>query len=123
MNISILGFISAEHEDKRKIKNARIGEYSVQTSNLVSAILNVLSGTKNDIRDKKRYQGDISFLCPPIINLIKAQVCDKKFYRDLMRIDGALGFFQETSPPKRVGTSSWSKNTISNICIVMLQSA
>ncbi len=36
-----------------------------------------ISGTKNDIRDKKRYQGDISFLCPPIINLIKAQVCDK----------------------------------------------
>ena len=32
-------------------------EYNVQTSNLVSAILNVLSGTKNDIRDKKRYQG------------------------------------------------------------------
>ena len=30
-----------------------------------------------DIRDKKRYQGDISFLCPPIINLIMAQVCDK----------------------------------------------
>ncbi len=27
MNISILGFISAEHEDKRKRKNARIGEY------------------------------------------------------------------------------------------------
>ena len=26
MNISILGFISAEHQDKRKIKNARIGE-------------------------------------------------------------------------------------------------
>ncbi len=23
------------------------------------------------------YQGDISFLCPPVINLIKAQVCDK----------------------------------------------
>ena len=46
-------------------------EYSVQTSNLVSAILNVLSGTKNDIRDKKRYQGDMSFLCPPIINLHK----------------------------------------------------
>ncbi len=61
--------------------------------NLVSAILNVLSGTKNDIRDKKtisgtkndirdrkRYQSDISFLCPPIINLIKAQVCDKYIY-------------------------------------------
>ncbi len=48
--------------------------------NLVSAILIVLSGTKNDIRDKKRYQGDISFLCPPIINLIKAQVCDKYIY-------------------------------------------
>ncbi len=59
----------------------------------MSAILNVLSGTKNDIRDKKRYQGqkndirdkkryqgDISFLCPPIINLIKAQVCDKEHY-------------------------------------------
>ena len=55
----------------------------------MSAILNVLSGdkkryqgqktisgTKNDIRDRKRYQGDISFLCPPVINLIKAQVCD-----------------------------------------------
>ena len=33
-------------------------------------------------RDKKRYQGlkryqsEISFLCPPVINLIKAQVCD-----------------------------------------------
>ncbi len=27
-------------------------------------------------RDKKRYQSDISFLCP-VINLIKAQVCDK----------------------------------------------
>ena len=27
MNILILGFISAEHEDKRKIKNARIGEF------------------------------------------------------------------------------------------------
>ena len=39
-----------------------------------------ISGTKNDIRDKKRYQGDISFLCPPIINLIKAQVCDKRLY-------------------------------------------
>ena len=51
-------------------------QHNVQTSNLVSAILNVLSGTKNDIRDKKRYQGDISFLCPPVINLIKAQVCD-----------------------------------------------
>ncbi len=38
-----------------------------------------ISGTKNDIRDKKRYQGDISFLCPPIINLIKAQVCDKYY--------------------------------------------
>ena len=37
-----------------------------------------ISRTKNDIRDKKRYQGDISFLFPPIINLIKAQVCDKK---------------------------------------------
>ena len=74
-------------------------EYNVQTSNLVSAILNVLSGTKNDIRDKKRYQGqktisgtendtrdrkryqgDISFLCPPVINLIKTQVCDKWCY-------------------------------------------
>ncbi len=39
-----------------------------------------MSGTKNDIRDKKRYQGDISFLCPPIIDLIKAQVCDKICY-------------------------------------------
>ena len=29
MNISILGFISAEHEDKRKRKNARIGEYCI----------------------------------------------------------------------------------------------
>ncbi len=51
-----------------------------------------ISGTKNDIRDKKRYpgqktisgtkkryQGDISFLFPPIINLIKAHVCDKNF--------------------------------------------
>ena len=60
----------------------------------MSAILNVLSGTKNDIRDKKRYQGqkndirdkkryqgDISFLCPPVINLIKAQVCDKVRYQ------------------------------------------
>ena len=28
-------------------------------------------------RDKKRYQGNISFLCPPVVNLIKAQVCDK----------------------------------------------
>ena len=46
----------------------------------MSAILNVLSGTKNDIRDKKRYQSDISFLCPPIINLIKAQVYDKYVY-------------------------------------------
>ncbi len=62
-------------------------EYNVQTSNLVSAILNVLSGTKNDIRDKKtipgtekRYQGDISFLCPPVINLIKAQGYDKYIY-------------------------------------------
>ena len=36
-----------------------------------------ISGTKNDIRDKQRYQGDISFLCPPVVNLIKAQVCDK----------------------------------------------
>ena len=41
-------------------------EYNVQTSNLVSAILNVLPE-----RDKKRYpgqktlSGDISFLCPP----------------------------------------------------------
>ena len=33
-----------------------------------------ISGTKNDIRDKNRYQGDISFLSPPVINLIKAQV-------------------------------------------------
>ncbi len=48
--------------------------------NIVSAILNVLSGTKNDIRDKKRYQGDISSLCPLVINLIKAQVCDKFFH-------------------------------------------
>ena len=39
-----------------------------------------ISGTKNDIRDKKQYQGDISFLCPPIINLIKAQVCDNTVY-------------------------------------------
>ena len=37
-------------------------EYNVQTSNLVSAILNVLSGTKNDIRDKKRYQGQQTIL-------------------------------------------------------------
>ena len=29
MNISILGFISAEHEDKRKIKSTRIGEFSL----------------------------------------------------------------------------------------------
>ncbi len=62
----------------------------------MSAILNVLSGTKNDIRDKKRYQGqktisgtknDIRvtyrfYACPPIINLIKAQVCDKMFYEE-----------------------------------------
>ena len=27
-------------------------------------------------RDKKRYHGDISFLYPPVINLIKAQVYD-----------------------------------------------
>ena len=47
----------------------------------MSAILNVLRGTKIDIRDKKRYQGDISFLCPPVINLIKAQVCDKKILK------------------------------------------
>jgi hypothetical protein len=45
-----------------------------------------LSGTKNDIRekndirDRKRYQGDISFLCPPVLNLIKAQVCDNSVY-------------------------------------------
>ncbi len=39
-----------------------------------------MSGTKNDIRDRKQYQGDISFLCPPVINLIKAQVCDKQYY-------------------------------------------
>ncbi len=31
-------------------------------------------------RDKKRYQGDISFLCPPVINLIQAQVCDNRFF-------------------------------------------
>ena len=29
---------------------------------------------KKDIRDKKRYQGDMSFLCRPVINLIKVQV-------------------------------------------------
>ena len=29
---------------------------------------------------KKRYQNDISFLCPLVINLIKAQVRDKKQY-------------------------------------------
>ena len=44
----------------------------------MSAILNVLSGTKNDIQDN---QGDISFLCPPVINLIKAQLCDKNGYQ------------------------------------------
>ncbi len=32
-----------------------------------------ISGTENDIRDNKRYQGDISFLCPHVINLIMAQ--------------------------------------------------
>ncbi len=31
-------------------------------------------------RDKKRYEGDIPFLCLPVINLIKAQVCDKYIY-------------------------------------------
>ncbi len=40
-----------------------------------------ISGTKNDIRDRKRYQGDMSLLCPSVINLIKAQVCDKKNYQ------------------------------------------
>ena len=43
-----------------------------------------ISGTKNDIRDKKRYQGDIPFLCPPIINLIKAQVCDNIIYPKIL---------------------------------------
>ncbi len=49
----------------------------------MSVILNVLSGTKNDIRDKKKtivYQSDVSFLCPPVINLIKVQVCDNMKY-------------------------------------------
>ncbi len=43
----------------------------------------MISGTKNDIRDRKRYQSDISFLCPPVINLIKAQVCDKYIIYDI----------------------------------------
>ncbi len=51
----------------------------------MSAILNVLRGTKNDIRVKKRHQGYISFLCPPVINLIKAQVCDKYIYHILVQ--------------------------------------
>ncbi len=60
-------------------------EYNVQTSHLVSATLNVLSGTKNDIWDKERYQGQKTIsgtyrLCPPILNLIKAQVCDNQFF-------------------------------------------
>ncbi len=70
----------------------------------MSAILNVLSGTKNDIRDKKRYQGDISFLCPPIINLIKAQVCDKCVYTYSDESDGNhLGFepYPETLNPEK----------------------
>ncbi len=101
MNISILGFISAEHEDKRKIKMLGSENTVFKLQTLCPPSWMFWAGQKNDIRDKKRYQGDISFLCPPIINLIKAQVCDKKFYRDLMRIDGALGFFQETSPPNK----------------------
>ena len=44
-----------------------------------------ISETKNDIRDRKRYQGDISFLCPPVINLIKAQVCDKQLYQHSLK--------------------------------------
>ncbi len=52
----------------------------------MSAILNVLAGDKKTISGQKRYSGtkndtgtkndirvDISFLCPPIINLIKAK--------------------------------------------------
>ena len=65
----------------------------------MSAILNVLSGTKNDIRGRKRYQGqktisgaendirDISFLCPPVINLIFAQVCDKQLYQHERKLE------------------------------------
>ena len=45
-------------------------------SNLVSAILNVLSGTKKRYPGQKTISGTISFLCPRIITLIKAQVCD-----------------------------------------------
>ncbi len=47
-----------------------------------------ISGTENDIKDRKRYQGDISFLCPPVINLIKAQVCDNNIYHILVPLSG-----------------------------------
>ncbi len=37
-------------------------------------------------RDKKRYQSDISFSRPHVINLIKAQVCDN-VYSILLIVD------------------------------------
>ncbi len=42
--------------------------------------LECLSGTK------KRYQGDISFLCPPVINMMTAQICDKYIYQSKINV-------------------------------------
>ncbi len=54
----------------------------------MSAISNVLSGTK------KRYQSDISFLCPPVINLIKAHVRTKNERDRTCAVSGVVLFWR-----------------------------
>ncbi len=42
---------------------------------IVTRVIQLISPSQSS--QKKRYQSGISFLCPPVINLLKAQVCDK----------------------------------------------
>ncbi len=82
---------------KSTVEHGELGPPVIQVANAEQKIVE-LSGTIRKFpkfnnahqtdETQKRYQGDISFLCPPVIKLIKAQVCDKV----LLLLYGIAGF-------------------------------
>ena len=70
MNISILGFISAEHEDKRKIKNARIGELHLRFRILFAI---VRKWPYFDTSTLNAFYNSITFVWQVTVSILKCQ--------------------------------------------------
>ncbi len=86
--------------------NNLIKAHVCESSNLVSAILNVLSGTKNDIRDKKLYPGQKT------ISGTKNYIRDKKRYQGQKTISGTKNDIRDKKRYPGQKTISGTKNDI-----------